>query len=293
MMLSPLRHAYKLNKLLAVHLLWLSVLLSPAMATAQVQPKPKQTTSHPDTLKALSVDFIPPDTVLPGQKKPFTDAQRLEGDNKRFLKRAVLPSAILVGVGIYTIQDRGVISSFDTRDARNKVLPEFATNADDFIMLAPLAGLYGFNLISSQNRHELSRQTLLLLSSGALASAMVWPTKKLTDIDRPNGKPHAFPSGHTAYAFTIATFMDKEFRHKSPWVSVASYSVAGATGVLRVLNNAHWMADVLTGAGVGILSVNTVYWIHAKLTSGGGLNTAVIPVVLPNGSPGMGVYIQF
>jgi hypothetical protein len=293
MMLSPLRHTDKLNKLLTVHLLWLSVLLSPAMATAQVQPKQKQSTSHPDTLKALPADFIPPDTVLPGQKSPFTDAQRFEGDNRRFLKRAVLPSAILVGVGIYTIQDRGIISSFDTRDARNKVLPKFATNADDFIMLAPLAGLYGFNLISSQNRHELSRQTLLLLSSGALASAMVWPTKKLTDIDRPNGKPHAFPSGHTAYAFTIATFMDKEFRHKSPWVSVASYSVAGATGVLRVLNNAHWMADVLAGAGVGILSVNTVYWIHAKLTSGGGLNTAVIPVVLPNGSPGMGFYIQF
>lgn len=290
MMLLPLWHTYKLNKLLTIHLLWLSVLLSPAMAVAQVQPKQ---TTQPDTVKTHEEGFVPPDTVLPGQKKPFTDAQRLEGDNKRFLKRAVLPSALLIGAGIYTIQDRGFISSFDTRDARDKILPEFATNADDFIMLAPLAGLYGFNLISSQNRHELSRQTLLLFSSGVLASAMVWPTKKFTDIDRPNGKPHAFPSGHTAYAFTIATFMDKEFRHKSPWVSVASYSVAGATGVLRVLNNAHWMADVLAGAGVGILSVNTVYWVHAKLTEGGGLNTAVIPVVLPDGSPGMGFVLQF
>ncbi|GAB3541846.1 phosphatase PAP2 family protein [Pontibacter brevis] len=280
----------RLNKLLTIHLLWLSVLFGPAAAVAQVQPAT-------DTAKVKSVDpdvFVPPaDTVLPGQKKPFTEAQRLEGDNKRFFKRAVIPAAVLIGVGIYTTGGRGIINSQDVFDYRTRVFPEFATNADDFLMLAPLAGLYGFNLISSQNRHELSRQTLLLISAGTLTSAIVWPTKKLTSIERPNGKPHAFPSGHTAYAFTIATFMDKEFRHKSPWVSVVSYGIAGGTGVLRVLNNAHWMSDVLAGAGVGILSVNAVYWIHAKLTEGGGLNTAVVPVVLPNGSPGVGFYVQF
>ncbi|MFD2999928.1 phosphatase PAP2 family protein [Pontibacter toksunensis] len=281
------------NKLLTVHLLWLSVLFGPAAAVAQVQPQPQKNT-RTDTLKVISDDsFVPPDTVLPGQKKPFTESQRLEADNSRFLKRAVIPAAVLIGVGVYTTGGRGIINSQDIFDYRTRVFPEFATNADDFLMLAPLAGLYGFNIISSQNRHELSRQTILLFAAGGLTSAMVWPTKKLTDIERPNGKPHAFPSGHTAYAFTIATFMDKEFRHKSPWISVVSYGIAGGTGVLRVLNNAHWMSDVLAGAGVGILSVNTVYWIHAKLTEGGGLNTAVVPVVLPNGSPGMGFYMQF
>lgn len=281
----------KLNNLFTTQLIWLIILLSPVATLGQVQISPKQTTQA-DTLKD-SKTFVPADTVLPGQKKPFKESQRLEGDNKRYLKRAVIPAAVLMGAGVLTIHEKGFISSFDARDARNKVFPEFATNADDFLMLAPLAGLYGFNLISSQNRHELSRQTLLLFTSGVLTSAMVWPTKKLTDIDRPNDKPYAFPSGHTAYAFTIATFMDKEFRHKSPWVSITSYSLAGATGVLRVLNNAHWMSDILAGAGVGILSVNTVYWVHAKLTKGGGLNTALVPVVLPNGKPGIGFYAQF
>ena len=275
----------KLYNLPTIHLLWLFIVASPLQVAAQKQDTVK--TKHDSPL------VLPADTVLPGQKHPFTKSQRLEADNGRYLKRAVLPSAILIGAGILTIQERGFISSFDVNDARDKVLPEFATNADDFLMLAPLVGLYGFNIISSQNRHELGRQTLLLVSAGALTSAMVWPTKKLTNIDRPNDEPYAFPSGHTAYAFTIATFMDKEFRHKSPWVSVASYGIAGATGVLRVLNDAHWMADVLAGAGVGILSVNTVYWIQAKLTHGGGLNTAVIPVVLPNGSMGVGMYVTF
>jgi len=285
----------RINNLLTIHFLWLSLLLGPVTSVAQVQPPPKPT--RPDTLNTIPADtgiFVPPaDTVLPGQKNPFTESQRLEGDNNRYLKRAVIPAAALIAAGVYTIGARGIVSSHDVFDYRHRVFPEFATNADDFAMLAPLVGLYGFNIISSQNRHELGRQTVLLLAAGGLTSAIVWPTKKLTDIERPNKEPYAFPSGHTAYAFTIATFMDKEFRHKSPWVSVVSYGIAGGTGVLRVLNNAHWLSDVLAGAGVGILSVNTVYWIHAKLTKGGGLNSAVVPVVLPNGNPGMGFYVMF
>lgn len=269
-----------MHKFLLVHLVWISALTCPNFA----QDKP---VSGTDT-----VGIIPADSVLPGQEKPFTDAQRLEGLNSRFLKRAVIPSTALILAGIYTIEGNGFFSSHDLFDYRNKTFSNFSTDVDDFAMLAPLIGLYSINLISSQNRHELSRQTLLLFASGALTSALVWPTKKFTDIDRPNGKPHSFPSGHTAYAFTIATFMDKEFRHKSPWISIASYTIAGATGVARILNNAHWMSDVLAGAGVGILSVNVVYWLHAKLARDKGLNTAVVPVALPSGGMGVGLVLK-
>ncbi|WP_439880604.1 phosphatase PAP2 family protein [Pontibacter sp. MBLB2868] len=243
-----------------------------------------------DTLQELSAVA---DTIYPGQKKPFTDAQLQEGNNKRFLKRAVLPAAALIGAGIYTIQGNGLYSSFDARDQRFESFPNFSTKVDDYLFFLPIAYMYGFNAFSSQNRHDIRRQTGLLLASGALTSAIVWPVKKLTNIDRPNGDPTAFPSGHTAYAFTIATVVDKEFRHKSPWISVGSYTIASATGVMRVLNNEHWMADVLAGAGVGILSVNTVYWLHDKLFKDKGLNTTLAPTMLPNGSPGMGLTVQF
>ena len=262
----------KISSYLLIQLLCLCLFVEPAMA--QVEPVPAQLDS---------AQIIPADSVLPGQEEPFTDAQRLEGYNRRFLLRAVLPSTALMIAGITTLEGRGLFSSNDLFDYRTKTFPNFSTNADDFVMLAPLVGLYGYNIISSQNRHELGRQTLLLVGSGVLTTALVVPTKLLTDMERPNGKPHAFPSGHTAYAFTIATFMDKEFRHKSPWISVASYTIAGATGVVRVLNNAHWMSDVLAGAGVGIVSVNTVYWLHAKFAKDKGLNAMVMPLVLPTG----------
>lgn len=263
-------------------LFWLSTLAYPVKA----QEQPDKNTE--DTLNLES-----PDSVPSGQKKTVTEFERLEHDNKRYLKKAVIPSAALIATGILTIEGRGFFSSHDLFNYRNETFPEFSTEADDFLMLAPLVGLYGINLISSENRHELGRQTLLLIASGILTSAMVWPTKKLTNIERPNEKPYAFPSGHTAYAFTIATFIDKEFRYKKPWLSIASYSIAGATGILRVLNNAHWMSDILAGAGVGILSVNTIYWLHAKISKESGRNTAILPVVFPNGQPGISLTVKF
>ncbi|MEJ8758458.1 phosphatase PAP2 family protein [Pontibacter sp. H259] len=275
----------KISKLFAVHLLWMSVLAGPVMAQVQ-------TTKPADSLKVSTIDAAA-DTVYPGQKKPFTEAQLREGSNKRYLKRAVIPAAALIGAGLYTMQDNGFFSSHDARDARNQHTPKFSTKLDDYLFFVPIAYMYGFNAFSSQNRHDIRRQTGLLLASGALTTAIVFPVKKLTDIDRPNGDPTAFPSGHTAYAFTIATIVDKEFRHKSPWISVGSYTIASATGVMRVLNNEHWMADVLAGAGVGILSVNTVYWLHDKLFENKGLNTALVPTVLPNGKPGMGLSVTF
>ncbi|WP_299760319.1 phosphatase PAP2 family protein [uncultured Pontibacter sp.] len=295
----------KLKNQLTAFLLGLLVLANPVLAQAQQQPDiiAGEVTPAPvsvDSLGGASVNLLDKsvitaegDTIYPGQKNPFTEAQLREGENKRYLKRAVIPAAALIGMGVYTIQGNGLFSSFDARDARDRHAPEFSTKVDDYLFFLPVAYLYGFNAFSSQNRHEIGRQTGLLLASGALTSALVWPTKKLTNVDRPNTDRHAFPSGHTAYAFTIATLVDKEFRHKSPWVSVGSYAIASATGAMRVLNNEHWMADVLAGAGVGILSVNTVYWLHDKFAKDKGLNTMVVPTLLPNGSPGVGLSVTF
>lgn len=213
--------------------------------------------------------------------------------NERFIKRGVVPSLALISAGILTIEGRGFLSSEDVFDYRNRTFPDFNTNSDDFIMLAPLAALYGISVFSDEGRHGLTRQTLILASAGLLTSALVWPTKEWTDIDRPNGKDHAFPSGHTAYAFTIATFMDKEFRHKMPWVSYASYTIATATGILRILNNAHWMSDVLAGAGVGILSVNTIYWLESKLFKNKDQHASVIPLISTDGNVGFAISLTF
>jgi membrane-associated phospholipid phosphatase len=168
-------------------------------------------------------------------------------------------------MGLYTIRDHGFYSSHDARYDARKAFPRFSSSADDFVFFIPVAGLYAFDYFSSQNRHEVGRQTLLLLSSAAVMGALVYPLKLSTNVTRPNDKnDHSFPSGHTSSAFVIAGVINQEFKGKSPWISVGAYTIAGSTGVMRILNDAHWMSDVFAGAGIGLLSVHSVYFLHER-----------------------------
>ncbi len=182
----------------------------------------------------------------------------------QFLKGAIVPAALL-GLGFYTMQGNGVYSSFDAQYDVQKTFPGFRTNADDFVFFVPVVGLYAFNAFSSQNKNRTSRQTMLLLSSATLMGAIVYPMKNFSYIWRPDdSNDHSFPSGHTSTAFVVAAVADREFRDKSRWISVGSYTIASATGVLRVLNNKHWISDVFAGAGIGLISVHSVYYVHDK-----------------------------
>lgn len=55
--------------------------------------------------------------------------------------------------------------------------------------------------------------------------------------------------------------LTKEYGHKSSWIGIGAYSVASATGLMRMANNKHWLSDVLTGAGIGILSTEVGYYL--------------------------------
>ncbi len=131
-------------------------------------------------------------------------------------------------------------------------------------------------------KHSPGQQTVLLLLSGAVANGISLGLKGTAGILRPDGTTaNSFPSGHTTNAFVAAEFLHQEYKHRSGWYSVAGYSVAGATGVLRMLNNRHWLSDVLAGAGIGMLSTKAVYlaypWAHRKLTGRAPGKVGVVP----------------
>jgi membrane-associated phospholipid phosphatase len=75
----------------------------------------------------------------------------------------------------------------------------------------------------------------------------------------------AFPSGHTTMAFTSATLLHQEYGHRSVWYSVGGYGTAVSVGTLRMLNNRHWLSDVLFGAGVGIGATKAVYYMYPRI----------------------------
>ena len=94
-----------------------------------------------------------------------------------------------------------------------------------------------------------------------MMAAVVNGMKYSIDRTRPNGGHGSFPSEHTATAFMGATLLAHEYGHKSIWIPIAGYSLATVTGVLRILNNRHYVSDVLVGAAIGILAAELAYWV--------------------------------
>jgi membrane-associated phospholipid phosphatase len=160
------------------------------------------------------------------------------------------------------MDDHGWYSSQDAYQCIQRNYPDFHTNVDDYLWFLPAAGVYGLNLAGVKGKNSFLDRSVIYLVSLTLAGLGNSFIKTATGVTRPDGSDdRSFPSTHTTLAFVSATFLHEEYKHKSIWYSIAGYSVATATGVLRMMNNEHWMSDVLVGAGLGILTTKIVYWV--------------------------------
>ena len=139
----------------------------------------------------------------------------------------------------------------------------FHTEIDNYTQFAGIGLTVGLKLAGVEGRSSWPRLAASSLASYAVMAAFVNGIKYTASELRPDGSTHnSWPSGHTATAFAGATILHKEYGlTRSPWYSIAGYSVATATGVMRVLNNRHWISDVLSGAGIGILSTELAYGV--------------------------------
>ncbi|SDJ21029.1 PAP2 superfamily protein, partial [Bacteroides ovatus] len=159
------------------------------------------------------------------------------------------------------------------RGLRNEYLPRFNRHLDDYMQYAPAAVMLGMKVAGVQSRSSWGRMLVSDAFSALLMGGVVNTLKQTTNVERPDGSnKHSFPSGHTATAFMTATMFTKEYGHKSPWVGVGAYSVATATGLMRMANNKHWLSDVLTGAGIGILSTEVGYYFADLIFREKGIN---------------------
>jgi membrane-associated phospholipid phosphatase len=127
--------------------------------------------------------------------------------------------------------------------------------------------------------HKEKEKTTTLLATQAYITAATIETamKYLTSRQRPNyydaftGKNshvfhgpfyhflksdvssfQSFPSGHTTVAFAAATVFAMEYREYRA-VPILAYSAATAIGISRIVQNAHWISDVMVGAALGFL----------------------------------------
>ena len=187
---------------------------------------------------------------------------------------------IKVGRGITFVGIPLVIAGIFGKSERHRVYylhndfsPKFKTSVDDYLQFAPAAFATGLKVIGLPGK---SANVRYLASSGFsffIMAAFVNSIKYTANQMRPdNSTRNSFPSGHTATAFVAATILHKEYGTTiSPLYSIAGYGAATATGIMRMLNNRHWMSDVFCGAGIGIMSTELGYLVSDMLFKDKGL----------------------
>lgn len=139
--------------------------------------------------------------------------------------------------------------------------------ADDWLRFVPLGSAYVLKAVGVESASSWKRLAVNTGMSLALSSGTTWGLKHAIHERRPDWTDRrSFPSGHTTVAFAGATILDKEFRHVSPWISVAGYAVATGVAVDRVARNRHHWQDVAAGAAIGVGGTVLGYWLGDKLT---------------------------
>jgi hypothetical protein len=214
---------------------------------------------------SLNVSAQRTDPVDESIQKPLHIRSQPASKNYLSAKSIIIPGTFIT-YGFSTLEsgelqkvNRGICEEV-TED-----MSGFHTRVDDYLKYAPTASVYMLNAVGIKGRHKFIGRTVILTMSSILSAQLVTALKHGTHQLRPDGSTYnSFPSGHTTTAFIGAELMNQEFGWRSPWYSVAGYGMASATAALRVMNNRHWLSDVIAGAGIGMLSTKFSYWLYSK-----------------------------
>ncbi len=179
-----------------------------------------------------------------------------------YFRQSIVPGSFMVAGTLLNSRKPGSLN-IRIRDLRNQEFPDFHTSADNYLQYSPLVLMYGFDAIGMEPSSDLINQTLLMIKSQIVMSTCTSVIKHSFRNLRPDGSDYySFPSGHTAQAFCAATMLSEEFGDRYKWVPYLSYGLASTVGIMRILNNRHYLGDVVFGAGLGILSTKIVYMTH-------------------------------
>ncbi len=191
------------------------------------------------------------------QFKSSKQSERKKSKKNLFTKRIVPITLIASGILLST-------SDFEKslqKDIRSSMGNDFYFGIDDYTRYAPIVQMYAADIFGVESRNHWFDQTKNLLISSLVTSAATTFLKKEVDKPRPGDptKLNSFPSGHTSMAFVSAAVLFEEFIDTSPLLAYSGYLFVVTTGSLRMMNNKHYLSDVLVGAGIGILTTRLVY----------------------------------
>ena len=198
----------------------------------------------------------------------YPDSVRKTSEAKQNLSiQSYIIPTVFISYGLISLGNNGIRGlDLSTQAELSEDHATFAAHFDDYSKFFPIIAMYALDLTKLKAKNKIIDQTAMLVISAVTTNISVSALKRSTKRLRPNGAGYSsFPSGHTAVAFAAAEMLHQEFKEQSPWIAYAGYGIAGATGILRMYNNAHWLSDVVAGAGFGMLSTKLTYLAYPYL----------------------------
>ena len=210
----------------------------------------------------LFVSYLFPADIV-AQKNVFSGNDTVKAKNNGFTCRLVKKSVVPVSlIAVGAIMSGKECELNFQNNIRDKVGHDFETNVDDYLKYAPVVELYGADILGVKAKNHWFDQTKYLLISNVVSAAITHGLKRVINKKRPDGMQYSMPSGHTTFAFTNATVLYNEFKENAPVLAYSGFVFSSSVGALRVLNNKHWVSDVLVGAGIGIFVSEMVYLVE-------------------------------
>lgn len=138
---------------------------------------------------------------------------------------------------------------------------------ETLLQWTPIASVYLMDAAGLPLRHRFRQHLALDIGSLALAGGAGWVMRRISEgIPTFGLKPGTqFPSGHATNAFRAAEMFRQEWKLRSPWVGWSGYVIAGCVSYLRMRHGQHQLSEVLAGAGLGVLSTRSVYWLKDRI----------------------------
>lgn len=94
-----------------------------------------------------------------------------------------------------------------------------------------------------------------LIRAHIVSQSIVQGMKYSVRRDRPTGECCAFPSGHSAAAFAAASVLERHLGYRASWPALAGAMYVATS---RLVDNRHFLSDVMFGAAIGTASGWTV-----------------------------------
>ncbi|MBL3547725.1 phosphatase PAP2 family protein [Chryseobacterium sp. KMC2] len=241
------------------------------------------------------------DTII--VQKPIHDSITTAVQKSKLNYKSLIIPAAFIGYGVAGLTVRGLREiNLDTKIEIDEHKPT-RIKFDDYTQYAPGLIVYGLNLAGVKGKHNLRDRTIIYASSQLIAAAFTLPLKYMVKEERPDrSNTMSFPSGHAATAFSNAQFMFREYKDTNFLLSLSGYPFAIFTGVYRMLNDKHWLGDVVAGTGFGILSTELAYWLYPRIdhllrgknkTKNTALSSTMVMPFYQNNAVGIGLIKTF